>query len=197
MTRPCETVTIIMTEQEAAEAFSGFAETAFVSGMERSILQVEDAEIIALYWERDQKAVEATEQKYRHYCKKIALNIVGCDEDAEECVNDTWLGAWESIPPARPEVLGAFLGKITRNIALNRVRDRDRMKRGGGTEALPFDELGECIADSGSGPEETAEAGELTALLNRFLAGLPQKNIRVQILVRRQRFGHRGTVRSR
>ncbi len=140
---------------------------------------MEDAEIIALYWERDQKAVEATELKYRHYCKKIALNIVGCDEDAEECVNDTWMSAWESIPPAKPEILSAFLGKITRNIALNRVRDRDRLKRGGGAEALPFDELGDCLADDASGPEEHAEAGELTALINRFLAGLPEERRRI------------------
>ena len=140
---------------------------------------MEDAEIIALYWDRDQRAVEATEQKYRHYCKTIALNILGCDEDAEECVNDTWLGAWEAIPPARPDILSAFLGKITRNIALNRVRERDRLKRGGGAEMLPFDELGECIDDGDSGPEEQAEAGELTELINRFLAGLPEERRRV------------------
>jgi len=140
---------------------------------------VNDADIIELYWQRDEKATDAAYTKYSRYCHAIALNIVGSAEDAEECVNDAFLGAWEAIPPARPELLNVFLGKITRNIALNRVRDRERLKRGGGTGVVAFDELGEVLPDEEPGPEEQAEAGEVTALLNRFLAGLPEEHRKI------------------
>lgn len=135
---------------------------------------MEDTEIIALYWARDEKAIEATAARYSRYCKKIALNVIDSEEDAEECVNDTWLSAWEAMPPAKPSILSAFLGKITRNIALNRVRDGSRQKRGGGAAMLPYEELTEFLSD-GLSVEEEAESSEIAAAINRFLSGLPKE----------------------
>ena len=81
---------------------------------------MDDKNIVALYWERSEDAIVETEKKYGGFCRRIAINILNSEQDAEECVNDTLRGAWESIPPKRPEKLAAYLGKITRNIALNR-----------------------------------------------------------------------------
>lgn len=92
-----------------------------------------DQEIIALYWAKEERAISATAEKYGGYCHTIAYNIL-CDHfEAEECVNDTYLGAWNSIPPQRPNRLAAFLGKITRNLALNRYKRNHAAKRGGRT----------------------------------------------------------------
>ncbi len=139
---------------------------------------MEDADIIALYWARDEKAIEASYQKYSRYCMSIARNIVQTDEDAEECLNDTWMGAWEAIPPARPTVLSVFLGKITRNIALNKVRAGKCLKRGGEKAMLPFDELSDTICD-GRSVEEKAESSEITAVMNAFLAELPEEKRKI------------------
>ena len=81
---------------------------------------MKDTEIVELYWQRSERAVEESERKYGAYCRAVAYNILESGEDAEECVNDTWLGAWNSIPPHRPAVLSTFLGKLTRRISLNR-----------------------------------------------------------------------------
>ena len=139
---------------------------------------MEDAEIIALYWARDEQAVDAAYQKYSRYLRTIALNVLDSYEDAEECVNDAMLGAWEAIPPARPEVLSAFLGRIAKNIALNKVRNDGRKKRGGESTQLPFEELSEFLAD-GASVEEQAESGELGGAVNRFLGELPEEQRKV------------------
>ena len=97
---------------------------------------MEDGQIVALYWRRDEAALRETQRKYAALCRSVAKNILGGEEDAEECVNDALLQAWNAIPPQRPRRLGAWLARVTRNLALNRW-DRDHaQKRGGGMTAL-------------------------------------------------------------
>ena len=95
---------------------------------------MEDEKIVQLYWDRDERAIPATAAKYGGYCTTIAQNILGSAEDAEECVNDTYMSAWNSIPPHRPGNLCTFLGKLTRNLSLNRYRYNTAHKRGTGEE---------------------------------------------------------------
>ncbi len=147
---------------------------------------MEDLEIIDLFWKRDQQAVSAVCEKYAGYCRRIAGNILGSDEDTEECLNDTWFAAWENIPPERPEHLAAYLGRIARNAALKKVRDAGRAKRGGDCGTVPFDELEDHLLD-GTNVEEQAEANELAAAVNRFLEKLkPEQR---KIFVRRFWYG--------
>lgn len=136
---------------------------------------MEDSRIVELYWKRDADAIPATSEKYGGYCASIARNILGNEEDAEECVNDTWLGAWNSMPSHQPSVLSAFLGKITRNLSFNR-RQRDRAeKRGGGELPLVLDELSECVSGNDS-VEGELDRKELLSVINAFLNGLaPEK----------------------
>ena len=105
---------------------------------------MEDSEIIDLYWRRDESAVSETEKKYGALCRGVAQNILKSAEDAEECVNDALHQAWTSIPPQRPDKLGAWLGKVTRNLALNAWKRDRTQKRQGGITAL-LDELAECV----------------------------------------------------
>ena len=91
---------------------------------------MEDCEIVRLYWDRCSDAISAASEKYGNYCRSIARNILGNREDAEECVNDTWLNAWNATPPHRPSVLSAFLGKLTRNMSFNRYQRDNAAKRG-------------------------------------------------------------------
>ena len=135
---------------------------------------MEDHAIIDLYWARKEQALEETELKYGSFCRTIAYNILRSQEDSEECVNDTWLRAWNTMPPQRPGVLQAFLGKITRNLSLDRDKAARAEKRGGGQLPLALEELGECIPSAGS-VEEALELEELTRLLDRFLRDLPEK----------------------
>lgn len=102
---------------------------------------MDDRQIIALYHERSEAAISETAKKYGKYCHSIAFRILYNEEDCEECVSDTWLRAWESIPPQCPGRLSAFLGKITRNLALNRYKHASREKRGGGQTPLVLEEL--------------------------------------------------------
>lgn len=132
---------------------------------------MDDSRIIELYWERDQSAILATAEKYGGYCTSIARNILENEEDAEECVNDTWLGAWISMPPHRPRVLSAFLGKITRNLSFSRFRRNHAEKRGGGELPLVLDELGECVSGRDS-VEGEYDRKELLNAINEFLDGL-------------------------
>ena len=111
-----------------------------------------DTEIVALYWARDERAIGESAQKYGSYCHAIALRILSDTQDAEESVNDTWLAAWNAMPPHRPAVLSAFLGKLTRRLSLKRWRDRHAQKRGGGAVALTLEELEELLPAPG-GPE--------------------------------------------
>lgn len=139
---------------------------------------MEDSEIIGLYWRRSEQAVSATVEKYGGYCAAIAGRILADPEDAKECVNDTWLAVWNSIPPQKPGRLGAYLGKITRNLSLNRAKAAAAEKRGGGQRELALAELEECIPDP-KGVEETVEERELTLALERFLRAqsVPRRNI--------------------
>ncbi|MBR1701761.1 MAG: sigma-70 family RNA polymerase sigma factor [Lachnospiraceae bacterium] len=131
-----------------------------------------DAEIIKLYWERDQQAIQLTAEKYEPYCSRIAQNILQDPGDAEECVNDTWLGAWNSMPPQKPQVLAAFLGKLTRNLAINRYRHNTAQKRGGGQAVMVLEELGDLVSGADNVAQEI-DRRELVSAINAFLSTLP------------------------
>ena len=135
---------------------------------------MDDNGIIRLYWDRDHHAINATSEKYGHYCKKIARTILGSEEDAEECVNDTYLNAWNSMPPHRPENLAAYLGKITRGLAFNKYRRDHAEKRGGGETALILDELADHVSGAGNA-EQIVEGQELIRAVNTFVRSLPVK----------------------
>ena len=133
---------------------------------------MEDKEIIELYLAREEAAVSATAKKYGNYCYSVAYNILYNKEDAEESVNDTYLGAWNSIPPQVPEVLSSFLGKITRYVSLKRRRDKQAQKRGAGELSLAYEELADCIPANHDIISDL-EAKELAVSINRFLSALP------------------------
>lgn len=133
---------------------------------------MEDSSIVELYWTRSEHAITETESKYGKYCYAIAYNILTNPEDAEESVNDTYLGAWNSMPPHRPSLLSTFLGKITRRVSLKKWRDKSRDKRGGGEVALALDELEECVSTNTTIEDEII-AKELARTLNHFIAILP------------------------
>ena len=129
---------------------------------------MEDNQIIDLYWARSQQAITESETKYGAYCRTVARNILSRPEDAEECVNDTWLRAWNSIPPQRPAVLQAFFGTLTRNLSLDRWRRERAEKRGGGSVELALEELEDCLA-ARERVEQAVEAEEITRLISNFL----------------------------
>lgn len=133
---------------------------------------MEDARIIDLYWQRSEEAIVQSDVKYGAYCRAIAMQILRAAEDAEECVSDTWLAAWNAMPPQRPAVLRAFLGRLSRNLSINRSLKNTAQKRGGGEVPLALEELKECVG-SGSA-EEAAETAELGRLIDRFLRTLPE-----------------------
>lgn len=133
---------------------------------------MDDLQIIELYFERSEKAISETEKKHGRYCMSIANRILRSDQDAEECVNDTYLRAWNAIPPARPTHLRAFLGRITRNLALNRYATLHAEKRGNGAE-LALEELAEVLADPDS-EIDRVETDALRESINRFLGSLPR-----------------------
>jgi len=130
---------------------------------------MEDKDIIGLFNSRSETAIEATQSKYGAYCNTIAYNILSDPQDAEECVSDAMLRTWNAIPPAQPSCLRSFIGRITRNLALDRYDSRSAEKRGGGQLALALEELAESLP----APEDRAPS-EITAVLNVFLAGLPR-----------------------
>ena len=132
---------------------------------------MEDDAIIQLFWERSERAIEETKIKYGKYCHSIAFNILGNPEDSEECVNDTYLRVWNSIPPNRPQILTAYVGKVTRNLALDRVRARTADRRGGGETALALDELEDCVS-GGDQLTRREDSREIISALNGFLETL-------------------------
>lgn len=136
---------------------------------------MEDHQIIDLYWQRDPDAIKETAGKYGAYCFAIAENILCSPEDSEECVNDTWLNAWNAIPPQKPLHLRMFLAKITRNLSLNRFRSRSAEKRGGGQMALVLDELSECLPGKADVQSEY-EAKELGQCIRLFVRSLPERD---------------------
>ena len=134
---------------------------------------MEDSEILQLYFDRKEEAISATAAKYGNYCTTIAKNILSSHEDAEECVNDTYLKTWNTIPPQRPNLLSAFLAKITRNLAFNRYKHNKADKRGGGELPLVLEELADCV----SGKETVEEAFDhktLAEAIGDFLGTLPE-----------------------
>ena len=134
---------------------------------------MEDGQIVELYWQRDPAAIAATAGKYGPYCFTIAHHILGSREDAEECVNDTWLNAWNAMPPQRPARLRLFLARITRNLSFSRFRAGTAKKRGGGEIALALEELGECASQNET-MEDLLQRKQAEEALNRFLATLPE-----------------------
>ena len=133
---------------------------------------MDDQAIIELYWERSEDAISKTAAKYGGYCYTIAYNILSNNEDAEESVNDTWLAAWNTMPPRRPKLLAAFLGKMTRYISLDRWKNRTARKRGGGEVPLVLEELEECISGEDSVEKEYLQK-EFAKSLNQFVENLP------------------------
>jgi len=132
---------------------------------------MEDSQIISLYFARSEQAIQETDAKYGGYCYSIAYNILVSREDAEETVSDTYLSAWNAMPPRKPPALAAFLGKITRNISIDRWRKSRAFKRGGGQMQIALEELGECVS-GGESAEDAAVRKEILASLNRFCASL-------------------------
>ncbi|MCI8809259.1 MAG: sigma-70 family RNA polymerase sigma factor [Oscillibacter sp.] len=132
---------------------------------------MDDNGIIQLYWDRNEQAITITSDKYGHYCKAIARNILNSEEDAEECVNDTYLNAWNSMPTHWPEQLATFLGKITRNLSFNKYKHNHTEKRGGGEMALILDELTDCVSDADD-VEQIIDHQELTKAINLFVRSL-------------------------
>ena len=136
---------------------------------------MEDSQIVELYWRKDADAISETSSKYGPYCFAIADNILHNTEDSEECVNDTWLHAWNAMPPQRPNVLRMFLAKITRNLSINRFKARSTEKRGGGEFLLVLDELADCLAGE-TDVEREYEGRELEQCIRRFVRGLPERD---------------------
>lgn len=141
---------------------------------------MEDEKIIDLYFQRDERALVETSGKYGNYCRTIARNIVSDEETAKECFNDTLYRSWNAIPPTRPACLQTFLGKITRNLSLDRLRRDHSVKRGAGEAAVALYELEECVADdSGRNAEQIVEDIVIRDVINKFLAGLSVQNRRI------------------
>ena len=139
-----------------------------------------DSQIVSMYWERNEKAVEETQKKYGSFCYSVAYSILCNEEDAKESVNDTYLDAWNSIPPHKPSVLSAFLGKITRRISIDKWRNKNAARRGGGQITDTLDELAECIPDS-NGVEKQLEEKALNETINSFIKSLPEKEQKIFI----------------
>lgn len=132
-----------------------------------------DNEIVQLFLNRDEWAIKAAGEKYKSYLMKIAENITDSHEDAEECVNDALLTAWETIPPQNPQMLSTYLGKLTRNIAINKRKETHAEKRGRGEAAVAFEELSELIKGS-QNIEQEFDRRELSREINAFLEALPE-----------------------
>ena len=151
---------------------------------------MEDQQIIALYHQRSEAAIQETDRKYGPLCRRIAMNILNLREDAEECVNDTYHAAWNRMPPELPASLGAFLGRITRNISISRFRANRAQKRCQGMEIL-LSELDECIPDT-AGVEDMADARLLSGLISNWLDTLPQEDCALFI----RRYWHGDAVQT-
>jgi len=143
---------------------------------------MEDQIIIDLYFDRHELALVKSEEKYGKRMYKTANNILNSDSDAKECVNDTLLATWNAIPPERPKFLGAFLSKITRNLAINKWKAGRAQKRGGSETDLLLDELQDCIPAAGD-LEKTYESDLIVDTINNYLAGVEQE-VRIMFVMR-------------
>lgn len=135
-----------------------------------------DEEIIGLYWQREERAIKETDYKYGHYLYTIANNILRNGMDSEECLNDTYLGTWNAIPPQRPTLLQAFLSKITRRIALGRIRKNHAARRIPSELVVSLDELDECMHFE-EGEDEKYLVNRLSTLLNAYLNTLSDRQL--------------------
>ena len=135
---------------------------------------MDDIEIVGLYWQRDEAAIACTDKKYGRYLHTIAYNILSNREDSQESVNDTYLAAWNSIPPHRPQVLSTYLGKLTRRISIDLFRKKNAEKRAGGEYALSLDELSECLSVGDTTGQEL-ECQMLADAIATYLKTLPQE----------------------
>ena len=136
-------------------------------------MAMHDDEIVRLFWDRREEALRETQEKYGRYCTAIAMNILGNEQDAEECANDALMSAWNAIPPARPDNLKAYIGRVTRNLSFNLYQKAHAGKRGGGQTPAVLDELAECVS-GGVQPEEEWDRKELAAAISSFLAAQPK-----------------------
>ena len=136
---------------------------------------MEDEKIIDLYFQRDEAAISESDRKYGHYLKTVSYNVLRNTEDSEECVSDTWLHAWNSIPPTRPRILKAWFAKVTRNLSLNRLQESRAQKRGGGETDVALDELEECLPSVES-VEDQIDGIVLSDMITSFLTELPKKH---------------------
>ena len=141
---------------------------------------MEDYKIVDLYWARNEQGISESDRKYGKILRSLSFSLLSSHEDAEECVNDTYLDAWNAMPQARPTYLGAFLSKITRRISIDRFRADHREKRGG--MGAVVEELSDCIPSPDS-VEKEWEGRQITATIERFLASQPAE--RRVIFVRR------------
>lgn len=132
---------------------------------------MEDSRIVEMYWERNEAAISHTQEKYGNYLSKIAYNILADIEDSKESVNDTYLRAWNSIPPHKPVRLSAFLAKITRQISIDIYRKKTSKKRAGSEYALSLDELFDCASSDGN-PEKDVDMKALSTAINRWLSSV-------------------------
>ncbi len=131
--------------------------------------------LLGLYLARDEQAIAETQKQFGGYLYKVAFNILGCTEDAEECVNDTLMRLWNAIPPAHPENLYAYSAAISRNLARNRYQQQNAQQRGGGQIPAILEELSECLSASDD-VEAEVSMHSLTEAINRFLEDLPKRH---------------------
>lgn len=131
-----------------------------------------DDQIIELYWQRKEAAIEETDQKYGRYLTTIAYNILNDEEDSKESVNDTYMNAWNSMPPNRPNVLSAYLAKITRSVSIDAFRKKHRGKRVPSEYITSLSELSDCVTD-GQNVEQEIDMKQLAATINNFVRSLP------------------------
>ena len=147
---------------------------------------MEDSKILDLFWQRSEHAVAELSAKYGRYCSGISLQILRDPQDAEECVNDTWLHTWNAIPPSRPSLLQAYVGRITRNLSLDRWKRQNAQKRGGSQVELLLEELEDCIPAADS-VQQQVEQGELARSISSFLREQPL--LPRQLFIRRYWYG--------
>lgn len=135
-----------------------------------------DEQIVELYWRRDERAIRETDRKYQHFLLTVAHNILRDAQDCEECLNDTYLGAWNAIPPARPKVLQAFLATIMRRTAIDRYKAGKRQKRIDSELTVALSEVEEFLAD-GSDPAAELDAHELGRVISEFIRALSKRRM--------------------
>lgn len=137
-----------------------------------------DEQIIDLYFAREERAIAETDKKYCQYLHSIAYNILANYQDAEECLQDTYLRVWNAVPPERPRVFHAFLAKITRNLSLSRLKAARRDKRYPGEVSLSLDELSECVSDGGVFARQI-ESDAIAHVINRYLGSVSDRRVYV------------------